>query len=155
VAACTTTGSTIARPMKCPVCGDWNEPDARYCIRCGSALESTIEFLPRPLEGFPRGDHPKTSTPSLRVVTGPLAGSLCALNETITTIGRDPSNDLFLDDVSVSRRHAEIVGTPDGFRVRDLGSLNGTYVDGVREEEKLLRDGAHLRIGRYDVVFHG
>jgi hypothetical protein len=140
--------------MECRACGGANDDDALYCVRCGAALEATTEVIPGPLERPPRMSRPSVGAPALYVISGPLAGSVCRLNEAVTTIGRDPSNDLFLDDVTVSRRHAEIVHTVDGFRVRDLGSLNGTYVDGTRQEETVLRDGAHLRVGRYDVVFH-
>lgn len=140
--------------MECPACGASNDADARYCVQCGAALEATTEVIAVPIEASRSISPRRVGVPALHVMSGPLAGSVCVLNETVTTIGRDPSNDLFLDDVTVSRRHAEIARTGDGFTVRDLGSLNGTYVDGVREEQKELRDGAHVRVGRYDIVFH-
>lgn len=140
--------------MRCPACGASNDADARYCIRCGAAQETTTEVIAAPVEARGLAPPQRIGVPAPHVVSGPLAGSACVLNETVTTIGRDPSSDLFMDDVTVSRRHAEIVRSDEGFRVRDLGSLNGTYVDGVREEQARLRDGAHLRVGRYDIVFH-
>jgi len=139
--------------MECSACGESNEADARFCVRCGAALETTTEVMPVPIRRPSRSGN-RIGVPSLHVVSGPLAGSVCVLNVTVTTVGRDPSNDLFLDDVTVSRRHAEFFRAGDEFRVRDLGSMNGTYVDGVRTEERGLPDGAHIRIGRYDIVFH-
>jgi pSer/pThr/pTyr-binding forkhead associated (FHA) protein len=139
--------------MECGVCGGANDDDARYCVRCGAALEATTEVIPGPVERPLGMSQPRVGLPALHVISGPLAGSVCVLNETVTTIGRDPSSDLFLDDITVSRRHAEIVRSRDGFKIRDLGSVNGTYINGIRQEETHLRDGAHLRIGRYDVLF--
>ena len=88
----------------------------------------------------------------LVVREGPIAGSQFALTETTTTAGRHPESDIFLDDVTVSRRHAEIVAGPDGYVVRDVGSLNGTYLNRERIEEAPLRDGDELQIGKFKLV---
>jgi pSer/pThr/pTyr-binding forkhead associated (FHA) protein len=72
----------------------------------------------------------------------------------VTTVGRSPDSDIFLDDVTVSRRHAEFVRTVQGFLVRDVGSLNGTYVDRNLIQEALLRDGDEVQVGKYRLVFH-
>ncbi len=71
----------------------------------------------------------------------------------MTTAGRHPDSDIFLDDVTVSRRHAEIVVVGDGFLVRDVGSLNGTYVNRERIDEAPLANGDELQIGKFKLVF--
>ena len=86
---------------------------------------------------------------------GPNAGSRFLLDADVTTVGRSPDSDIFLDDVTVSRRHAEFVRTAQGFLVRDVGSLNGTYVDRNRIEESMLADGHEVQVGKYRLVFHG
>ena len=70
-----------------------------------------------------------------------------------TLIGRSPECDIFLDDVTVSRRHAEIERENDGFTVRDLGSLNGTYVNRRRIESAELTDDDEVQIGKYRMTF--
>jgi pSer/pThr/pTyr-binding forkhead associated (FHA) protein len=89
----------------------------------------------------------------LVVRRGPNAGSRFLLDADLTTVGRHPDADIFLDDVTVSRRHAEFVRVGTSFQVRDLGSMNGTYFDGVRIESALLSDGAEVQIGKYRLTF--
>jgi hypothetical protein len=90
----------------------------------------------------------------LVVRRGPNAGSRFLLDADVTTVGRSPDSDIFLDDVTVSRRHAEFVRSVQGFLVRDVGSLNGTYVDRNLIQEALLRDGDEVQVGKYRLVFH-
>jgi pSer/pThr/pTyr-binding forkhead associated (FHA) protein len=90
----------------------------------------------------------------LVVRRGPNSGSRFLLDSDITTAGRHPSSDIFLDDVTVSRRHAEFARTPDGFAVRDVGSLNGTYVNRERIDEAGLGPGDEVQIGKYRLVFY-
>ncbi|GAA4981863.1 FHA domain-containing protein [Kineococcus glutinatus] len=91
----------------------------------------------------------------LVVRRGPNSGARFLLDAERTSAGRHPSNDIFLDDVTVSRRHAEFLrDDAGGFRVRDVGSLNGTYVDRERIDEKVLRTGDEVQIGKYRMVFH-
>ncbi|MBS2538710.1 zinc-ribbon and FHA domain-containing protein [Catenulispora sp. NF23] len=90
----------------------------------------------------------------LVVRRGPNAGSRFLLDADVTTVGRSPDSDIFLDDVTVSRRHAEFARTAQGFLVRDVGSLNGTYVDRNLIQEALLRDGDEVQVGKYRLVFH-
>jgi len=90
----------------------------------------------------------------LVVRRGPNAGSRFLLDADVTTVGRSPDSDIFLDDVTVSRRHAEFVRSAQGFLVRDVGSLNGTYVDRNLIQEALLRDGDEVQVGKYRLVFH-
>ena len=70
-----------------------------------------------------------------------------------TTAGRHPDSDLFLDDITVSRRHAEIVQGADGYEIIDVGSLNGTYVNRRRIERAALRPGDEVQIGKFKLVF--
>ena len=91
----------------------------------------------------------------LVVQRGPNSGARFLLDSEKTTAGRRPDSDIFLDDVTVSRRHAEFVRKPGGvFAVRDVGSLNGTYVQRDRIDEVVLRDGDEVQIGKYRMVFH-
>ncbi|MGH9021657.1 MAG: FHA domain-containing protein [Acidimicrobiia bacterium] len=90
----------------------------------------------------------------LVVLRGPNAGSRYRIDAEVTMAGRHPDSDIFLDDVTVSRRHAEIIRGPQGFRVRDTGSLNGTYVNRDRVEEASLSDGDELQIGRFRLAFY-
>lgn len=89
----------------------------------------------------------------LVVARGPNAGSRYLLDAAVTTAGRHPDSDLFLDDVTVSRRHAEVDRTPEGYVLRDVGSLNGTYVNGERVERQNLREGDVVQIGLYRLTF--
>ncbi len=89
----------------------------------------------------------------LIVLSGPARGARFLLNTSLTTIGRAPENDIFLDDVTVSRKHAEISKGNNGYQVKDLGSLNGTYVNGKVEVESNLSDGMELNIGKFKMHF--
>lgn len=90
----------------------------------------------------------------LIVRRGPNAGSRFLLDSDTTTVGRHPHADIFLDDVTVSRRHAEFLRQDGVFSVRDLGSLNGTYYNGVRIEDTRIADGAEVQIGKYRLTFY-
>lgn len=90
----------------------------------------------------------------LVVRRGPNVGARFLLDADVTTVGRHPDADIFLDDVTVSRRHAEFVRVGTAFQVRDLGSLNGTYYDGVRIESALLSDGAEVQVGKFRLTFY-
>ncbi|AYF99229.1 FHA domain-containing protein [Protaetiibacter intestinalis] len=90
----------------------------------------------------------------LVVRRGPNVGARFLLDADVTVAGRHPDADIFLDDVTVSRRHAEFVRTGSAFQVRDLGSLNGTYFDGVRIDSALLSDGAEVQVGKFRLTFY-
>jgi len=90
----------------------------------------------------------------LVVRRGPNVGARFLLDADVTTVGRHPDADIFLDDVTVSRRHAEFVRVGTAFQVRDLGSLNGTYFDGVRIESALLSDRAEVQVGKFRLTFY-
>jgi pSer/pThr/pTyr-binding forkhead associated (FHA) protein len=81
-------------------------------------------------------------------------GARFLLDADITTVGRHPEADIFLDDVTVSRRHAEFLRHGTSFQVKDLGSLNGTYFDGVRIDTALLSDGAEVQVGKFRLTFY-
>jgi pSer/pThr/pTyr-binding forkhead associated (FHA) protein len=89
----------------------------------------------------------------LIVQRGPNEGARFLLDQDLTTVGRHPNADIFLDDVTVSRRHAEFRRTGNQFMIHDLASLNGSYFDGVRIESALLDDGAEVQIGKFKFTF--
>lgn len=90
----------------------------------------------------------------LVVRRGPDLGARFLLDQEATVAGRHPAVDIFLDDVTVSRRHAEFSRSGTRFAVRDLGSLNGTYCDGERiESEVELSDGVEVQVGKFKFTF--
>jgi hypothetical protein len=147
----------------CARCGHNNPEGARFCSSCGSPLlpdgdETTLtlhavevadleEELERYLDGLPPG------VGLLVVRHGPNAGSSYRLDGPTTTVGRHPDSDVFLDDITVSRRHVLIERDEQGFLLRDVGSLNGTYVNKERSDEARLRSGDELQVGRYRISF--
>ena len=90
----------------------------------------------------------------LVVRRGPNVGARFLLDQDSTIAGRHPDADIFLDDVTVSRRHAEFSRTGTQFELRDLGSLNGTYHDGERVDHVALRDGAEVQVGKFRPTFY-
>lgn len=98
-----------------------------------------------------------SSHPSLSIVKGPHSGTTFELNQTEVSIGRDPSNTIFLNDMTVSRHHARISLSASGTgtaTVEDLGSLNGTWVDGAIVSRANLNDGSTIQIGTFRMVYH-
>lgn len=89
----------------------------------------------------------------LIVKRGANAGARFLLDLDVTSVGRHPNADIFLDDVTVSRRHAEFLRDGIQFTVRDLASLNGTYFDGQRIEQIVVSDGAEVQIGKFRLTF--
>ncbi|MEL7158323.1 MAG: FHA domain-containing protein [Actinomycetota bacterium] len=151
----------------CTSCGYENPLGARFCSSCGAPLASRTpsddvtalheglltdseQVLTDPisLEDVPDG------TPGMFVVRqGPKRGSRIHLDSDQITIGRHPESDIFLDDVTVSRRHAEVRRVGDFFEVADAGSLNGTYVNQARVEHERLADGDELQVGKFKLVY--
>ena len=90
----------------------------------------------------------------LIVLRGPNTGARFLLDDAEVTTGRHPDSDIFLDDVTVSRKHAVFVQEPDGYAVRDVGSLNGTYVNRELVDHAGLRTGDEVQIGKFRLVFY-
>lgn len=100
------------------------------------------------IEALPAG------TALLIVQRGPNIGARFLLDDSSVTVGRDPGSSIFLDDVTVSRRHAEFLFDQAAFHVRDFGSLNGTYVNRQRVDSAVLTAGDEVQVGKYRMTFH-
>jgi hypothetical protein len=145
----------------CPECGFQNPESANYCSKCGTALvrdtggaETTMAYTPGELEDASPLEESAVDGPALVVRSGGgRAGEHFIPTGERTTIGRSPECDIFLDDVTVSRRHAVLRRAEDGFTIEDLGSLNGTFVNRRRIESAKLADGDELQIGKYRLTF--
>jgi FHA domain/zinc-ribbon domain len=146
----------------CPECGFQNPETANYCSRCGALLavetgqETTMSFDVD--DTSEEGESLLTSLgitgPALVVRSGGgMAGQTFQPADGRTLVGRSPECDIFLDDVTVSRRHAEIVRDGDDFTIRDLGSLNGTYVNRKRIESVVLQNDDEVQVGKYRLTF--
>ena len=94
-----------------------------------------------------------TGSALLVVKRGPNAGSRFLLDQAMTSAGRHPDSDIFLDDVTVSRRHAEFRQDGDAFVVVDVGSLNGSYVNREPVDSAVLANGDEVQIGKFRLVF--
>jgi pSer/pThr/pTyr-binding forkhead associated (FHA) protein len=153
----------------CNRCGHRNPEGSNFCSSCGAVLErlssgdpatTTITLTPVEAAGevgeedvtISIGDAP-AGVGLLVVKRGPNAGSRFSLGDDKTTIGRHPDSDIFLDDVTVSRRHAEVTQTDGRFTVTDAGSLNGTYLNRERIEQAEMHSGDELQIGKFRLVF--
>jgi hypothetical protein len=163
----------------CPHCGhDTTDSEARFCAACGrplddpSAGESAAESTSVLHLGGPEHEGPEpvgaadpegggdevverlqTGTALLVVRRGPASGARFLLDSDITTAGRHPDSDIFLDDITVSRHHVEFRRSADGFSIRDMGSLNGTYVNRTRIDDVALVSGDEVQIGKYRLQF--
>jgi hypothetical protein len=160
--------------VHCSRCDRPNHVEARFCSYCGSPLgrpasgERPGESTSTISLGGPEAAPVETDVPDeyaaavealpygtalLVVRRGPNAGSRFLLDDDLTTAGRHPESDIFLDDVTVSRRHAEFYRNGVAFTVRDVGSLNGTYVNRERIEESALNGGDEVQVGKFRLVF--
>jgi pSer/pThr/pTyr-binding forkhead associated (FHA) protein len=145
----------------CTNCGHPNNDDARFCAKCGSPLQddSTLSLAPVELDEETTDDFPfphdelQPGQGLLLVKRGPNAGSTFLLEQELTTAGRSTDSDVFLDDITVSRKHAEFTRKAGAFFVRDVGSLNGTYVNGEQVEETKLASHDEVQIGKFKLVF--
>jgi hypothetical protein len=147
----------------CPECGFQNPEAANYCTKCGALLvrdesgsDTTMSFTPE--EGDEEGaeimEELKAEGPALVVRSGGgRAGEHFLLEQDSTTVGRSPDCDIFLDDVTVSRRHALLKRSDGRFLIEDQGSLNGTFVNRRRIESGALEDGDEVQIGKYKLTF--
>jgi pSer/pThr/pTyr-binding forkhead associated (FHA) protein len=157
----------------CTQCGHQNPDGARFCSNCGAALRASsgdsssttslhaVEPVPdgtdqtEPLSSADQAavDALPPGSALLVVRRGPNSGSRFLLDSDVTTAGRHPESDIFLDDVTVSRRHAEFQRDGATFAVCDVGSLNGTYVNRERIDRMALAGGDEVQIGKYRLVF--
>ena len=164
----------------CTACGRRNPDDARFCAQCGTRLltaddagdapadptdtTATMTFR-APAKSEAAEDRPLNDADAaavdalpagsalLVVQRGPSAGSRFLLDTEVVGAGRHPDSEIFLDDVTVSRRHAEFRRSGNGYSVSDVGSLNGTYVNRDRIDSVELNDGDEVQIGKYRLVF--
>lgn len=139
--------------MVCTRCGHRNDSVARFCSSCGAPLSSADPHGDATAE-LPAMTPAPTGGAVLHVLRGPNAGSTYLLTAASTSIGRHPDSEIFLDDITVSRRHSCIDRADDGFTIRDVGSLNGTYVNRERVETRVLADGDEVQVGRFHLAFH-
>ncbi|HVQ87107.1 MAG TPA: FHA domain-containing protein [Actinomycetes bacterium] len=157
----------------CPHCGhDTSDADARFCPACGRSLTDTpavdatssLNLGSTPREGDDADadsslvdtaviDRLQPGSALLVVKRGPSSGARFLLDADVTTVGRHPDSHIFLDDVTVSRRHAEFRRDAGSYRVHDSGSLNGTYVNRSRIDDARLANHDEVQIGKYRLVF--
>jgi pSer/pThr/pTyr-binding forkhead associated (FHA) protein len=146
----------------CPECGFQNPEAANFCARCGSLLvreevdEQTLTISPDQVEDEVADTLAELGVegPALVVRSGGgRAGEHFALERDEISIGRSPDCDIFLDDVTVSRRHAILRRRDRAHEIEDLGSLNGTFVNRKRVERALLEDGDELQVGKYRMTY--
>ena len=151
--------------MYCTHCGHENPAGANFCGNCGRPLaplgDTTTGALrfDDPAETVVDPEDPGVDTTELEPgtalmvgVRGPNRGARFLLDRDVVTVGRHPDSDIFLDDITVSRRHAEFRRDANRFWVHDVGSLNGTYVNGERAEDQLLETGDEVQIGKFKLV---
>lgn len=152
--------------MYCTHCGHENPAGANFCGNCGRPLavrdDLTTGILRTDDTDFANGDVETSDgisqgdlepgTALLVAVRGPNHGAKFLLDRELTTVGRHPNSDIFLDDITVSRRHAEFRREAVDFWVKDVGSLNGTYVNGERAEERQIVTGDEVQVGKFKLV---
>jgi len=147
----------------CPECGFQNPEAANYCSKCGALLvkdesgtETTQQYTPDEVdeEAAAALEDLGVKGPALIVRSGGgRSGETFYPEGERTTIGRSPDCEIFLDDVTVSRKHAVLLQRDGTFLVEDLGSLNGTFLNRRRIESGELADGDELQIGKYRLTF--
>ena len=152
---------------RCPECGSEVTPQMKFCAECGAQLahaQSTVSYAPsfddeeEGVSGAAREDAPEgAALIELDQVEGTAGRRMHDVGDELVTVGRSPESNIFLDDVTVSRQHAEVFKRKQqvgkGFRIRDAGSLNGTYVNRVRVDSVDLRNGDEIQIGKYRFKF--
>jgi pSer/pThr/pTyr-binding forkhead associated (FHA) protein len=150
----------------CNKCGHRNPPESQFCSACGATLDTisdhtiTLAKLDPLQDAVGSADDVQvdlSDLPSggavLIVRSGAQAGATFLLSDPLTRLGRHPDSEIMLDDITVSRRHADIERTATGYVARDAGSLNGTYVNQERIDESPLRQGDELQVGKFRLVF--
>ncbi len=148
----------------CNNCGHRNPLDANFCSSCGSPLapgpDTTVSFVPADPSGEQGEDEVNVAVGELAAGTGvlvvkrgPDVGAKYLLDKDVTHVGRHPESEIFLDDITVSRRHAEFVRDGSAYTVKDVGSLNGTYVNRERIDDAVLSSGDEVQIGKFKLLF--
>ena len=144
----------------CDACGHSNSAGSRFCSSCGRPLNPENEASTEALETLGGIDSDVTlEAPStgaaLVVASGHQAGTRYAITSTHLTVGRHPDSDIFLDDITVSRRHVELQQGSAGYLQKDVGSLTGTYLNGERlpDGETPLTNGDELQIGKFKLLY--
>jgi pSer/pThr/pTyr-binding forkhead associated (FHA) protein len=144
----------------CAECGFQNSEAANFCARCGAMIEheseaeQTLSYTPDQIADESPAGVEGLEGPALVVRSGGgRSGEAFTLQGERTTIGRSPDCDIFLDDVTVSRRHAVVAEVDRQFVLEDLGSLNGTFLNRRRIEQAPLTDDDEVQIGKYRLVF--
>ncbi|MGY9072378.1 MAG: FHA domain-containing protein [Acidimicrobiales bacterium] len=142
----------------CNECGHDNPIGARFCASCGHQLQMVEDLHTEGFDPVHVGEAdssgPHGVEGELVVTAGHRAGTRCGFSGDLVTVGRHPKSDVFLDDITVSRRHVELARTPTGYLARDTGSLNGTYVNGERIDGELpLTNGDELQVGKFKMLY--
>ena len=147
----------------CGRCGHTNEARANYCSSCGAPLAGSDEDTTLTLAAINAVDESDdlaqylddlpVGVGLLVIRSGPTAGSSFRLDADETSVGRHPASEIFLDDITVSRRHVTISRADGIYTLRDVGSLNGTYVNKERCDAATLQHGDEIQIGRYRLTF--
>jgi pSer/pThr/pTyr-binding forkhead associated (FHA) protein len=157
---------------QCAQCGSQNPDNAKFCSECGHRLgepapsdaTATIQFgspaKPEAEERATLNDADAAAVEALPqgsallvVLRGPGAGSRYLLDTDVVTTGRHPDSDIFLDDITVSRRPVEFRREDNGYSVHDVGSLNGTYLNRDRIDDARLTNGDEVRIGKFRLSY--
>ena len=149
--------------MNCRRCGEILNANANFCWSCGAPQHEATspETIAVPVVSAPEAMYPGSTkgthgehSDEMVIASGPDTGTRIELLKEITSAGRHEDSDLLLDDVSVSRHHAIFTRTASGrITLRDLNSLNGTYVNGTRVEETTLHSADEVQIGKFKLVF--
>ena len=138
---------------------DAGSPDAPTDVTQTFGHDSDLSFVPFGADLNEAEIEAIGALPSqaalLLVRSGPTAGARYLLDTDVTTVGRHPEADIFFDDVTVSRRHAEILRSGSSFEIVDQRSLNGSYVNGERVDRSALVNGSEVRIGKFRLNFFG
>ena len=153
--------------MKCPKCGSDRPAEARFCSECGTSLVDstgdTTTMLPVAVDTPEHVELTENEREAARALSpgnallvvnrGSGDSNRFLIDADVTTVGRHPESDIFLDDITVSRHHAKFVRSAGHLYLEDLGSLNGTYVNRRRIDDTLLSGGDEVQIGKYRLLY--
>jgi len=153
--------------MFCTKCGHYNPESSAYCSRCGTPLEKTEDREGETTVGLPAVEAEPEEEVDIAQPLGPMekgaamlvikrgadAGMSFTIDRDVISIGRHPESDIFLDDITVSRRHAEISRSEGSYTLVDTGSLNGTYLNRERIDNSPLENGDEIQIGKFRLLF--